>query len=74
MSKNPYLGMPIRTCNYIFVDKKRSLLERLFTLPWQPFKKYKKVPGYIIDHQKNVIYCHSKKMLEIKQLVNKEKS
>lgn len=47
--------------NEILIEKlKRSFKERFFSLPWQPWKKYKEIPSdvVIISENEQAIICH----------------
>lgn len=59
----------------VTVEKRRTIKERLFTLPWQPFKKFKHITQVVptgelyLDHKKRAIYGHPADIDQLRRVV-----
>jgi hypothetical protein len=64
----------------IEVAERRSILERLFTLPWKPFKKYKSVRRYapkrgaFVFHNMKLVIMHPETAKLLKGALDEKRS
>ena len=69
IQKEVIMATKIISCPYVsdYINVKRSFVERLFTAPWRPLKKYKSVKSptaYIINNGVMIVSPETyKKML-----------